>query len=77
MGLLKGISTLEVDAAIGKMKLFITVLEALSREFREGLPMELLYADDLVLMAEVVRLGRLWWFGHVEHKSGDDWVSGL
>ena len=27
-------------------------LEALSREFREGLPMELLYADDLVLMAE-------------------------
>ena len=28
--------------------LFIIVLEALSREFREGLPMELLYADDLV-----------------------------
>ena len=32
--------------------LFIIVLEDLSREFREGLPMELLYADDLVLMAE-------------------------
>jgi hypothetical protein len=32
--------------------LFIIVLEALSREFREGLPMELLYADDLVLMVE-------------------------
>ena len=32
--------------------LFIIVLEALSREFREGLSMELLYADDLVLMAE-------------------------
>ena len=32
--------------------LFIIVLEALSREFREGLPMELFYADDLVLMAE-------------------------
>ena len=31
--------------------LFIIVLEALSREFREGLPMELLYADDLVLIA--------------------------
>ena len=31
---------------------FIILLEALSREFREGLPMELLYADDLVLMAE-------------------------
>ena len=29
--------------------LFIIVLEALSREFREGLPMELLYVDDLVL----------------------------
>ena len=24
---------------------------------------------------EVVRRGRLRWFGHVEHKSGDDWVS--
>ena len=31
--------------------LLIIVLEALSREFK-GLPMELLYADDLVLMAE-------------------------
>ena len=26
-------------------------------------------------MAEVVRLGRLRWFGHVERKSGDCWVS--
>ena len=24
---------------------------------------------------EVVRWGRLRWFGHVERKSGDDWVS--
>ena len=32
--------------------LFIIVLEALFREFREGLLMELLYADDLVLIAE-------------------------
>ena len=32
--------------------LFIIVLEVLSMEFREGLPMELLYADDLILMAE-------------------------
>ena len=32
--------------------LFIIVWEALSREFKEGLPMEFLYADDLVLMAE-------------------------
>ena len=32
--------------------LFIIVMEALSRTFREGLPMELLYADDLVLTAD-------------------------
>ena len=31
---------------------FIIVLETLSREFREGLPWELLYADDLALLAE-------------------------
>ena len=36
--------------------LFVIVLEALSREFREGLPMELLYADDLVLIAETKEL---------------------
>ena len=32
--------------------LFITVLEALSTEFRSGVPWELLYADDLFLIAE-------------------------
>ena len=32
--------------------LFIMVLEALSLEFRVGCPWELLYADDLVLIAE-------------------------
>ena len=32
------------------------MLETLSREFREGLPMELLYADDLVLIAETKKL---------------------
>jgi len=32
--------------------LFIIVLEALSRRFRGGLPMELLYSDDLVLLAD-------------------------
>ena len=35
---------------------FNIVLEALSREFREGLPMELLYADDLVLIVETKEL---------------------
>ena len=32
--------------------LFTIVLEALSSEFRKGLPWELLYSDDLVLFAE-------------------------
>src|SRR5580693_5950335 len=32
--------------------LFTIVLEALSRDFRGGLPFELLYADDLGLMSE-------------------------
>ena len=32
--------------------LFITVLEALSREFRAGVPWEDLYADDLVIIAD-------------------------
>jgi len=32
--------------------LFIIVLEALSKQFKVGLPWELLYADDLVLIAE-------------------------
>ena len=33
-------------------RLFIIVLDALSRSFRTGLPWELFYADDLILMAE-------------------------
>ena len=32
--------------------LFIIVMEALSREFRTGCPWELLYADDLLIVAE-------------------------
>ena len=32
--------------------LFILVLEALSRELKTGVPWELLYADDLVLISE-------------------------
>ena len=34
--------------------LFIMVLEALSRECRNGLPWELLYADDLMIAAETL-----------------------
>ena len=36
--------------------LFIIVLEALSREFRTSCPWELLYTDDLVLIAETLDL---------------------
>jgi len=32
--------------------LFVIVMEALSREFRVALPWELLYADDLFVIAE-------------------------
>src|SRR5260221_12322125 len=32
--------------------LFVIVMDIVSKELREGLPWELLYADDLVLMAE-------------------------
>jgi len=31
---------------------FVMVMEALSREFRDALPRELLYTDDLVVIAE-------------------------
>lgn len=52
--------------------LFIIVLEALSREFRVGCPWELLYADDLVLVAEtldelMIKLER--WKTGVESKG--------
>ena len=40
------------QGSVSSPLLLIIVLEALSREFREGLPTELLYADGLVLMAE-------------------------
>jgi len=32
--------------------LFVIVMEVLSREFRVALPWKLLYADDLVMIAE-------------------------
>jgi len=33
-------------------QLFVIVMEMISRELREGLPVELLYSDDLILMAQ-------------------------
>ena len=35
--------------------LFIIVLEALSQEFRSGVPWEDLYADDLVIISELLK----------------------
>ena len=32
--------------------MFVIVMEMISRKLRAGLPQELLYADDLILMAE-------------------------
>ena len=36
--------------------LFVIVMEAISREFRVALPWELLYADDLAVIAETALL---------------------
>ena len=48
------------------------MLDALSREFREGLPIEMLYANDLVLLADskeglIVKLKR--WRAGMEGKG--------
>ena len=52
--------------------LFVIVMEAISREFRVALPWELLYADDLVVVAEteedsIKRLNE--WKNNVENRG--------
>jgi len=52
--------------------LFLIVMKALSREFRVVLPWELLYADDLVVIAEtendlIKRLNE--WKDNVENRG--------
>ena len=42
------------QASVISPLLFIIVMEALSRHFRTGCPCELLYADDLVIIAETI-----------------------
>ena len=48
--------------------LLFIVLKALSREFREGLPLELFYVDDLVLIRETT--------GEGEEMEGRDGKEG-
>ena len=40
------------QGSVPSPRLFIIVLEALSRNFRSGCPWELLYTDDLVLVSD-------------------------
>ena len=52
--------------------LFVIVMDAISREFRLALPWELLYADDLAVIAEteeelIKRLNK--WKDNVESKG--------
>jgi len=52
--------------------LFVIVMEAIFREFRVALPWELLYADDLVVIAEteedlIKRLNE--WKNNIENRS--------
>jgi len=52
--------------------LFVIVMEALSSKFRVALPWELLYADDLVVMADTEndlakRLNE--WKGNMENRG--------
>jgi len=52
--------------------LFVIVMEALSREFTVALPWELLYADDLIVIAETEedRIKRLnEWKDFVENRG--------
>ena len=50
--------------------LFVIVMEAISREFKGALPWELLYADDLAVIAETELIKRLnEWKDNVESKG--------
>ena len=40
------------QGSVLSLLLFVIVMEMISRELRAGLPLELLYADDLILMAD-------------------------
>ena len=54
--------------------LFITVLEAVPKEFRTGCPWELLYADEMMISAEsmVELLGRV---NTLKFRDGEEWPA--
>ena len=54
--------------------LFITVLEALPKEFRTGCPLELLYADELMIRAESMQelLGKM---NTLKCRNGEEWPA--
>ena len=61
-----------LSCVIYRPVLFVIVMEAISREFRVALPWELLYADDLAVIAEteeklIKRLNE--WKDNVESKG--------
>merc|ERR1711974_272935 len=54
------------------MGLFIIIMQAVTRHVSAGLPWELLYADDLVVMAETeeeLRVKLVSWKGEMEKKG--------
>jgi len=53
--------------------LFVMVMEALSREFRVALPWKLLYADDLVVIAETEEDLINEWKHFVENRIRTGW----
>ena len=59
------------DSALSPL-LFVIVMEAISREFRVALPLELLYADDLVVISGteddlIKKLNE--WKDNMEHRG--------
>ena len=54
--------------------LFITVLEALPKEFCTGCPWELLYADEMMISVEsmVELLGRM---NALKFRDGEEWPA--
>ena len=49
-------SSFQVGVGVHQPNFFILVLVALSRKFRNGVPWELLYADNLVIAADALNI---------------------